>query len=758
MERRVQFYENQQSTHTDFNRMGDFAANSLDNIVADGIESGLKFTGFQVVAGGPLEVIVAPGRLYRAGRVHRRDDEGGVSIQLGDFLPLVTRRIVTIAVWGNEINTAIEPRTFLVDPETLQTEAEAVATERRRQAEVNAIPGVENANPLPPALDANVLAVAYVTLTTAGIERIDMVTPNRLHSVASVAQRTAALETFRGQAGTQLDTLRTDLSALASRLRGTVRQDELFEVQRDVARTKRALDISDDLTSYGQDPFLVLDQSDSDTDHPDWLARVEEGIRFPAAQQREANINLLNPLEDRVRMHGNFALPRYVEEPRISVLGRDGEIPISQYPNQTVATRMLTMTRRRVRYGSSFLVCTNNAWWRSGRFDQTAGLFMRGGDTFEVIDQGVLSPGGVPKMVRIRQVWYDDVEEPYWQNVIVTENISGAILAQTFLNSQDGWCTSIELFFTQVAAAGNVRVLVCEATHGKPDLERVIAKTVINQADLKVAPVATKAVLGPVYLRKGQRYGIVLITPGAHLVAFVAGNKYGQGTLFYSGDGGAWFQGDLTRDLAMRINYARFDAPRAEVQIEPWELANGIANIDVLAECYVPDGCELVWEIQIAGVWRPLAFYETNILSGLPALVPARVVFVGTTELMPGLTFGAASRVTTWRPRADFTHVSTVRTMPAPVDLVEVRLRLEAWDDARHDCDCTLLTGASFATTVTPDQVEDRVMLEANTIERRFYFDLGTPVSAYKIKIEGETDNVLVTFHVAERVDTARAS
>src|SRR5690606_1239105 len=205
-------------------------------------------------------------------------------------------------------------------------------TESRRFAEINVVPGTENANPQPAPLDMNVIAVAYVTLTPAGVESVQMVEANRLNSVASNHQKITDLQAWRSQAGTRLDTLGTDVANLAHRLTGTVNQRELFEVAADVARVKRALDFGDDLSSYGQDPFLDL--RDSDPDHPDWLVKVEEGARFPYAQQRVANINLLNPLEERVTQTGSFALPAYMPAERISVTGRDGEIPISQYSHQ----------------------------------------------------------------------------------------------------------------------------------------------------------------------------------------------------------------------------------------------------------------------------------------------------------------------------------------------------------------------------------------------------------------------------------------
>lgn len=762
MQRRVKIHPDQIVTPEDFNNLGEFPRAAFDTLVADAIDDRARFAGFAAAVTGPLEVTASAGRLYRAGKVYERNDAGGVALALGDYLPIVTRRVVSVVVWGVEQETAIAPRGFVVDAETDEIEGQAVATESRRFAEVNLVAGTENADPQPPAIDANTLAVAHVVLTPAGIESVAMVAVNRIGSVKEHGQRLRELEVWRGLTGAQVDTLKTDVSGLASRLRSTVRADELGDVAADLARLKTQAGMSDDLSAYGADHFL--DISESDTEHPDWLSRIEEGARFPAAAEREANINLLNPLEDRVKLTGNFALPAYTSVPRITVRGNDGEIAIASYSQTTVDTVQMMRTRFRVRYGTSFMFCTNKEWWRSGEYDPVAGLFRREGETFEVMDHNVTNPdrldrhGAKEKWVRLRQVWYDVYEEPYWEAQVSTETVSGAILAQTFLNAQDGWLTHVNLWFTRVAASGDVRVMICETTNGKPNLERVIAKVQLTPEQLTIYPDATRVPIGPAFLVKGRRYALVLITPGNHFIAYVSDNKFAQGSMFSSTDGGAFFQGDLIRDLAMEMEFARFAGARYEVQLEAILLENGIVNVDVLAEAIVPEGTDLVFEVQVGGAWRALQYYDEYILNGLPALLPFRAVFLGTTDAMPSITFGSASRVTTWRPRTDFKHISSPRLMPGEIDQVEVRLTLEWWDAERHDCDVKLLTGGAYGTVVEPDTVEMRPSLIPQAVELRAYFDLVTPIEAYKIRIDGTTDNAVVTYHVAERIDLARST
>jgi len=358
-------------------------------------------------------------------------------------------------------------------------------------------------------------------------------------------------------------------------------------------------------------------------------------------------------------------------------------------------------------------------------------------------------------LIRIQQFWEDSVDEAYWDATVANETISGSILAQTWLSSQDGWLTHINLFFTQVGAAGDVQVMITETTNGAPDLKRVIGRANLARGNMRVWPHYTDVPLEPVYLAKGVRYALVLTTPGAHVVSYVQGNRYAQGTLFYFADGGDFAVADTGKDLAMKLYMAEFKATRAEVQLKPFELENGIADIDILSTSFVPQGCHLIWQVQVNGRWRSLNESDLAALNGMPPLLNARVVFVGTKDLMPSLTFGNASTVTTKRARTDFSHVSTVRTMPAPVDSVEVLLRLEGWDGARHTNTCALLVGNNYQTPVTPSQVEEHPTEDPAAIERRYFFDVDD-ITSYKIRIKGTTDNAQVTYHVAERIDRAR--
>lgn len=752
MERVVKIWPEQKISSKDQNNFGLFARASLDHVVGDAVDPGKKFTGFPVTQSGPLEITVGAGRFYSQGRVFYREDEGGVVLQLADYIPLVTKRIVTVAVWGQEVDTAIEPRTFLKDANTRETFADAVATESRRHAEVNLVGGLEAVEPQPAGLDANVLAVAYVTLSPAGIVSIEAVESNRLSSVAKNASKVTALEGWRDGAGARLDTLASDLASLNARTRGMVTRRAMNDVIADVARIKDVLDLPQDIVSYYADHFLDL--RGTDIAHPDHLARVEEGIRFPAAQQSLAQILLLNQYEANVKLTGTFMLPAYKETTRIKVEGWDSEVSLAQYAYQTIQTEQLTATRQRLRYGESFDVCTNSAWWQSGQFNVADGLFSRDGETYEIVSF-VGNYGRGHEILRVRKYWVDTFEESYTESRVVTEAVSGHISGQTFLSAQAGWLTSVYLPLTKVAETGDIHVMVCETTAGGPDYKRVIARATVAAADLKVLPIKTRVPVNPTYIAGGL-YAVIWATAGNHFMALTTGNKYLEGSFFQSTDG-AWFQGDLTRDVPLELGFAEFASPRTEVQMQPITLENGIANIDILAETITPPGTALYHEVQVNSVWQRLDGNTLNLFSGLPALLPYRIVFVGTTDIQPSLTLGAASTVTAWRPRTDFKQVSPAIDLTTECDEVEIRVEVENWDDARHDVNCKLLVGENYATTVTSSVVEDRDLpdvaiagqLVTDRKEFRFTFALAPAASSMRVKIEGTTDNALVTYHVS---------
>ena len=784
MERKVNIQDWQKVTVEDFNNFGLFPRYSFDHIVADTLIPDMAFTGFTTVQTAPAIATVGNGRLYHAGIVFYNDNEGGTSLDLLSILPVVTRRYVGVVVWGQEIETDTEPRTFLTDPVTRATVARVVSTENRRWANVSTIVGAEGPDPQLPAVASNTLAIAWILLDSTGIISIQMVEENRAPNVRDLDSRMNENDAWRTQTASRLDTLATDISALAQRLEGTASMGFTLKIASDVARVKETLTLPDTRTAWGADHFLTNDESDEA--HVDYIAKIEEGIRFADAAQRDSQIGLLNPMDPAVVTQANFVLPVYDQVSRLEVLGKDSELSISQYQYQTVNWTLCAKTRTRIRWGTPFYVCSNGVWWfaPSGRdwvssiqsgemangsgvggytpntnliYDPVRNILRRGNETFQILD---VQDNPNHTILRLAQFWVDEIiDSYYWKSTTVIEGLNGSIISQSFLNSQGGWMTSIDLFFSRVATSGDVHVMICECNvTGSPDFEKVIGRSTIAATLLRVPPNHTRVEFLPTYLAKGKRYAIVLQTAGNHFIHLVHNNKFAQGSLFSSSDG-AWSIGDLTKDMAFRMNFAKFRSNRVTVALLSLELSGGIAAVDLNFDSTRPPGTTISFEVQHNGVWVPLGYYETNPLANLPPLLPFRVLLVGTTDEMPGIGVASNSRTLTSRPRSDFRHISTARTMPTPVSTIYCDFRLEQWrGPPYHSFTPRLLTGAGYVTVRTPSLIKDDIdPNDPTTLIRRCTWNLaalgGAAISAYKIRAEGTTDNVLATYLVGERID-----
>jgi hypothetical protein len=814
MERRVVFNQWQKLTTEDAENLGIFPRESLDHAVQD-MGPGWAFTGFACVQSAPAVVTVGSGRLYDPdGKVYFSDAAGGVAIDLLANLPGATKRIAAIVAWGQEILTDTEPRTFITDANTRTTEARPTSTESRRHANLQEVLGIEGPDPQKPTVASNVLVVAWVTLNTTGIELIEAEEGNRLQGLAAHNAALITLNAWRAAIGTRIDTLAQELANLAGRIHNLTPLDVFLRLVIDVTRLKEKADLPDSYSDWGSDYFL--DEEESQTTHVDYLARIEEGLRFSNAAERIVQLALANPIDNSVVVTDNFVLPAYHEvrrlanvatvrliskvikvldreigwywdprdreyEPyvyfdvdykRITVATGPTEISISQFAHQTITWRHVHRVRWRVRWGVPYYWSSRINFWWDRRHDPVWWTFHRrfGDPDFILLPFGIPTPYYKWRHVyrRTKWFWWDRVvDRHYWERRVTTTGINGSVLAQTFLNPQAGWLTAVHLFFTRRGVSGDVEVLIVECTdNGQPDKDAVVGRTTLDWDDIMLWPKATRVSFAPIFLDQGKRYAIVPITSGAHYLATTERNQLTSGTLFFSTDQ-VWFQGlgDMTRDLAFELVFAEFEATRFEVQLAPAELSGGVAALDINTDAQIPEGTELTFEAQINGVWTPLADpgpeATTPPLTGLPPLVNMRAVFTGAPSLMPGMAIGPNSEIYTWRQRSDFKHVSETRTMPGAVNTVTVTLRAESWlDTPAHTLDCKLRTGTepTFATIINPTATATEVASDdPGAIVRNFTFSSLGGITAYKIEISGTTNNVLTPYHVAERVDIALA-
>ncbi|MCB2186932.1 MAG: hypothetical protein KQJ78_14830 [Deltaproteobacteria bacterium] len=760
MERQVILRDRQEGQAADINNIQLFVDQSLQHLIMDAITTERMFVGLGVTSPTATEIEIAAGRLWDGptGKVFRKDQAERLSIF--SHLPVTDEKWLAVAVIGNEIETDIQPRDFLIDLETMQKEPRTVAMELRREVVTYIQPGLESPDPMKPEPPTGYTLVAYVRLSPGGVQEIALAENKQLMNLFDTWQLALANNTWIGEMGARIDAMFAELAALAALIKGLTRTNQLTELVKDVAYLKDLSNLPDTYSSYGADSYLTPDES-AETD-PEYHALVEEGIRFPFAGQTEQQPALFNPYETAVINFGGLVLPAHSQVARLTTTGKTGEIAIGTYQYQTHTLKMAKQTYWRLRYGPERVICTNqqeNAFLQGAKVGQVFDSPWDYGK-FEVLQSyNAHDVSGVSyNYVRIRYFWKDLVEEPYYWLEDETHTVNGSQIGQTFLATASGWLTRIELCFSAVAATGDVYVHVVEAdVAGVPNRSRGLGYTSLAPSDLHAMPGRTVFVLPkPVFIQAGKRYALLITTAGNHTLATVDGSAYTNGTLFQSTDG-AYFQGDLTKDLMMRLWYAQFNNARTTVDLTPLSLSDGIADLDFILQGVNPANTQVVFEYQRQGdaSWYGILADTADQLRNLPAMVKLRAVFTGSREVMPGLTL-PGSKLRANRMGTEFTHVSTARTLAAASDDINVMLRLEGWDAAKHTCTASLTSGGS---TYAPAGVTDVVMTDGPepTIQRTFNFQPlpGTGISAYQIKIEGTTTTVLDVFHVAKRWDWA---
>lgn len=721
MEKQVIFRDRQELQSADLNAIGQHAGDAIAHLVLDAVSGALKFTGGAVSAKSATEVDVAALRFYNGGKVYA--SEQTETLNLFQYLPLVAKKCVAVVVWGEVIDTDVQPRDFLVDLTTGATEPQAVAMSRLWKANVNLQPGNESVDPQPPVLQTGTLAIALVYLTPGGVERIELQDASRLPTLQGHEQRLFEHEAWRTQAEPRISSIATDLAGLAKKTMSLVGRDTVVELANDVARLKAKVNLPTAYASYESDYYGNTDKSDAAG--VGYSAAVRNGLLFPTAGQASVGLALFNPYDAGIKRSAeDLVLPAYTDRARIQTSGYSGDISASQYQVQSQTIREYTATVWDYTYGWNYNYY--NGWWNSWYWN------------YYGYNWGWYGYYGY----RVAR------QETRYELQTVTTSYNGAIIGQTFLVSNAMWLTKVGLQFTQIGASGDVMVAVCETEGGKPDLLKTLTRVTVARGDLKKYPEETAIPVPPVLLEAGKRYALVLITQGDHRLATVSGNDYTQGTLFFGTDGD-YFTGDLTKDLMFTLYAAQFAQPRVEVVLQSVSLAGGISDINIAAPQIVPDGCELRYEIQVGGKWYPLGDAAMR-LSTLPDIVPLRLVLLGTSDLAPAFRL-VPNAITGSRAATSLAHWSKLRTLAAPSSSITVQVVVAQWDAANHTLACEIKSGATTytpATTVVRDEPDGQA--------KRITFTFTPPaISTYAIKLTGARSAASAPFVVVERTDVA---
>ncbi|MDM7462847.1 MAG: hypothetical protein P3W95_004260, partial [Tepidimonas taiwanensis] len=534
MEKQVIYRDRQELQAADLNNTQTWADEAQRHLLTDAITPERQFVGLTVTARSATEIDVAPGRLYDGSSGKVFAIEAAQVHSVFAMLPLQDSKWLAISAFGQEEDTDIQPRDFLIDLQTREVEPEAVAMQRRRVATIHIAQGLESPTPERPEPPTGYTLLAHVRLSPTGIQEVVLATSRKLPNLYAVDQRLRAAEGWITSAEPRIAHIMSDIAGLGSDLQTRASIEHVVQLAMDMAKLKERLEIPDDYVFYGADHYLNEDESDPA--QSGYSADLREGIRPAVVASQTGALSLLNPLDPEARVSANgLLLPAYEEITRLRMEKRAGEIAINAYQYQTLSATQRSMSRERIRYGEALTVCTNSAFWRSGVYDPVSGILRRGDETW-MVDPADRQAALRHAFVRVTRVWIDRWEEPYWDIVTTTHTVQGSVLAQTVLMAQTGWLTSLEIFVTRADPAGGLTVLVTEAALGQPDITKVLSRATLAPGAVTAGWLKIQ-LPDQLLVESGKRYAIVLASGAAHRVGFTNGTEYTQGLLMYAQDG-----------------------------------------------------------------------------------------------------------------------------------------------------------------------------------------------------------------------------
>lgn len=815
-EKVVVFRDNQELQAADLINQQDWQTEALDHVVVDTIEDAKAYSGFAVTKATQTTVQVASGRMYNAGAVYARDET--VTLDFYNDLPVTTKRQFAIVVWGQTVNSDIQPRNFVVDADTGAAQPQSVAMETARYCNVEYVRGIESSDPQIPSTDANVVCVAYVLCDTTGIVSVTQNLATQVNNLADVSDRVSSMENWRAVLTGAVDTLRTDLANLAKQLLlYTPLVDHL-----------RLVDVVNELYTkvfrpgpyiwYGTDNFLDEELSDPDaTEGGTYSALINEGLRFPGGGTgATTTLQLLNPTDPYVQVDDGFMLPK----PSGSRVRLDCSFPdhpwvedrILQYVFWNFSCRHLKHSRWRHCVGRRYKPSPPSlVWWHQAKNDPVTRILSFISENWEQTLWRDIANHSVDEdspdwprhgCDRDEFHWRDWVHLPYWSHDYDDQSESGQHISQSFLNAQDGWLTSVTVYLMKAYYQPLTLILSGCDSQGEPDhtnqsLTRVSldAEAIedcvgepeyagdIEQIELAFFGLLRHVTAVPIYvypcripitptfLRAGQRYSLHLVSTYDH--TFAVSNRFEcyqahQGHFWHSnGTALVLWPGNTTpKSLRFKLHYAtwgRWGASpttggglRYEINLQPLQLAGGIGAIEVLTRSIIPEACDVSYQVQIGGAWKAFAG-GTNApnFSTNPALLPFRVVMTGTTDLMPGISLTPSQVTLAGGEALSFHHISSLITLGTPSGHVKVIGKLYGFDDAHHTCVAKIYHGS--AVEKTADVTEDET-LEDYSLQRTWTFNIESPtIDDFLVTMDGTHDGVGDNFFVAQEIRFATA-
>lgn len=697
---------------TDLTAVGEASMAAADQVIRDAIGYPAHWAAFTVSQQSAQIVRVSPGRYWTAEMVFEATAQTDLNLQIHIPVASSDQRWVALILRGEEVEQTAQR--FLETSNDVETSEPVETTVPKRLKRIVSFTVQQGAaSPAPalrPAIADSDAVIAWVLLTSTGIATIEAGEAARVKTLYEVEGRLAVVEVDLAALFERTRSIETDIVNISARLRDIPRPALMRQIQRNLGQLNREVAVPDEARASAFDPGLTYDLWDQA--HAGWLARVKEGIRFPYQSQSLSTLTLGTPDDPAVMIRNNRMLPAFDEIERISNIGRDASLNISQLTHTVVTAVQKEVARLRLSFGSSQLICTNTAYWANLLSGVQIGqMFTLNGETFILEGSyGAVHPSGGDFFRHVRRVSYEQWSETYWTYENVEVGLNGSIYAQSFLCSQPLIATSIELDFERVGATGDVTMLLVECgPTGAPIFDTVIARVTKPRADLVVG--WNRFVIDFTLLESGKRYAIVTVTTGNHSIWCTGANKFTGGTRFACTDG-IFAQGDLTADFAFRVNGARFRQPRSVISFDPVTLTGGMTDIEMVMKAWAPGGTALEWEYKPTGQpdWYTIEDDYPgggHPLNGLPALCELRLVMLGTGDLAPMVVTDTKLKCLVGRNRGDMRAVSDPVAFGLSTTSIVTQYLVDAFDAGLHTFTPEIIVGATTyaadATTITID-------------------------------------------------------
>lgn len=773
MEQQVIFRDYQKVQTDDLNNIEVYTRQSFDDLVGDAVTASLRYAGFNTVKSNTAEITVSPGRFYGAnsnnqiGAVFTLPTQTILSLVQYLCVSQVTQKYLTLVAYGSDDQVNTQNRDYLTNTQTLQTQPQAVAMTDSRDAVLAILAGAEASTPVAPAINVGQVAVANILVNYAGVVSVTMLTAGQVTSTENLNERLSVVETFDTQVGPRFDSLAADLAALANQVAGLGRFSNTIidELAQDVANLKDLAGLPSSYSQYGAMHFAFMDSTKYDTKNTQSLgfnAEIYYGCRFPAQNADLFALSLFNPYDPNAAVSGNgLLIPTYTNNLAIQTGSPTTSVTMNTYTWQTYSLVQKNMSYTRIVDGPSYDVCTNGARIQTSSGDSNnLGWWLPNFTSQEVETSNYTGAPG-HYWYQVQYYWIDSWTEPYWELDTVTHSVSGMQVAQSFLISSDAWITQIAFYLDAIASpTGDIWVTLCQCTNGVPDLTQVISHTDVASSTLVLG--WNTITIQPAFVGKGSRMAVVLTTGVGHQLGMAAAGSYLNGTFFYSQDG-AYYLGDYTKEIALQIYTADFSAIGNQVTIEfaALNLAGGIRDIDLSARMIVPDSCQLIFEVMPTGTgtWLPITPDSPLVpFQNAPVLARFRARFVGTSNIMPGITMGD-SMVNIWAPGPTFTLVTLPQTLATASGNISFKIEVESFNPVAHSLEASQGNGQGYIrlyetttsylspTTVTVSEIDATAGRYDITAT---FSGISPTITSFIIVVYGTTNSISEVFHISD--------